>query len=544
MIVIHQQLKRGDRFSTLLVALRLELTPYYIGLFEEFKDVLSAEPKVSEREELPEHIAAIDLGSNSFHMVVARIQHGEVRTLDRLGEKVQLASGLNKKGELSEASQQRALECLRRFKQRIKELDSSSVQIVATNAVREARNRKQFIRRAEVVMGSPIEIVSGREEARLIYLGVAHTLADDLGCRLVIDIGGGSTEFIIGERFEPQLLESLHMGCVSYRDRFFSNGLITEAAMNRAQTTAAQEILNIKQQFGARGWDSCAGASGSIKAVFTAVQAMGLSDEVLTPTHMEALRQRMIELGHVSRLSEIGIKKDRQSIFPAGMIILHASFVELGIKEMIMANGALREGLLYDMIGRKRHEDVRERTISSMQKRYDVDVRHAHEVELTVLHAWTQVCKQWELDTPYDEQLLVWAARTFEVGMMIAHSQYHRHGAYLVRYSELPGFTKLTQLHLSTIIRQHRRKIDLEYFNEMKDSERARLLKLCILFRLAVILTAARNSEETSFTFKVSRNQMALDMGQGWLAQHPLTLANLENEKEYLKKVGYSLVVR
>ncbi len=508
--------------------------------------MLSDDSKQLAPAELPEQIAAIDLGSNSFHMVVARTQHGEVRTMDRLGEKVQLASGLNRKGELSEAAQQRALECLRRFKQRIKELPPSSVQIVATNALREAKNRKHFIRRAEVVMGCPIEIISGREEARLIYLGVAHTLADDAGRRLVIDIGGGSTELIIGQRFEPQLLESLHMGCVAYRDRFFSQGVISEDALTRAHTTAAQELLNIKQKYRDKGWDTCAGASGSIKAVFTAIEAMGLNpgEEVIRLADMKKLRERMLELGHINRLNEIGIKKDRQSIFPSGMVILYACFTELGIDAMEMATGALREGLLYDMIGRIRHEDVRERSISSMQKRYDVDMRHAHEVELTVLHAFRQTAKAWGLVSAYDEQLLVWAARIFEVGMAIAHSQYHKHGAYLVRYSELPGFTKLTQLHLSTLVRQHRRKFDLEYFEEMKESEKARLLKLCILFRLAVILTAARNSEETAFVLKVMKHQLSLDMGPGWLAQHPLTLANLENEKEFLKKVGFTLVIR
>lgn len=476
-------------------------------------------------------------------MVVARTSHGEIRTLDRLGEKVQLAAGMTVSGELTEEAQLRALECLRRFSQRIKELDASSVQIVATNALRVARNRRAFIRRAEAVIGAPIEIISGREEARLIYLGVSHTLSDDVGKRLVIDIGGGSTEFIIGEHFEPKVLESLQMGCISYRDRFFSDGKITESSFKRATTRAALELLAIKQQFSDYGWDSCVGASGSVKTVFTAAQHLGLADEVLTMDCLRELKDKIIALGHINHLDEVGIKKDRQSIFPSGFAILYACFEELGIQSMELTGGALREGLLYDMIGRIRHEDVRERSISCMQKRYDVDLVRARIVELTVVHAFEQVAKAWELSAA-DKQLLIWAAKVFEVGLAIAHSQYHKHGAYLIRYSELPGFTKLSQLHLSTIVRLHRRKFAQEYFDEMKDSEKARVQKLCILFRLAVILTAARNCEETNFQLKVLKNQLALDMGKNWLAQHPLTLVNLENEKEYLRKSGFSLVIR
>lgn len=503
----------------------------------------STESTMPESQELPEHIAAIDLGSNSFHMVVARTSHGEIRTLDRLGEKVQLAAGMTESGQLTEEAQLRALECLRRFSQRIKELDASSVQIVATNALRVARNRRAFIRRAEAVIGFPIEIISGREEARLIYLGVSHTLSDDVGKRLVIDIGGGSTEFIIGEHFEPKVLESLQMGCISFRDHFFSDGRITESNFKRATNRAALELLAVKQHFSDYGWDSCVGASGSIKTVFTAAQYMGLADEVLTMDTLKKVKDKVIELGHINYLAEVGIKKDRQSIFPPGFAILYACFEELGIQSMVLTGGALREGLLYDMIGRKRHEDVRERSINCMQKRYDVDTARAKIAELTVLHAFDQVARPWEL-TAEDRQLLIWASSVFEVGMAIAHSQYHKHGAYLIRYSELPGFTKLSQLHLSTIVRLHRRKFALEHFDEMKDSEKIRLQKLCILFRLAVILTAARNCEETSFRLKVLKNQLALDMGENWLEQHPLTLLNLENEKEYLRKAGFSLVIR
>jgi len=264
-------------------------------------------PPESEPTEAPEHIAAIDLGSNSFQMVVAQLVHGELRILDRLGEKVQLGAGLNSDGELDEAAQQRALDCLSRFHQRIADLAAENVQIVGTNALRVAKNRKVFLRRAEEVMGFPIEIISGREEARLIYLGVSHSLADDAGKRLVIDIGGGSTELILGERFESQVLESLHMGCVSFRDKYFPNGKLTGKGFNKAVTQASRELLNVKHQYLKEGWNSCVGSSGSIKAIFQALAFMDIAHEEIDFSAMKTLRDRLLKLGDTAQLSELGV---------------------------------------------------------------------------------------------------------------------------------------------------------------------------------------------------------------------------------------------
>jgi len=503
--------------------------------------VLSPQSPSEAQEYQPEHIAAIDLGSNSFHMVVARIDHGEVRILDRLGEKVQLGAGIDAYGNLDLASLNRALDCLKRFYQRIRDLDSSSVQIVGTNALRVAKNRKIFLREAEKVMGFPIEIISGREEARLIYLGVAHTLADDAGNRLVIDIGGGSTELIIGERFETKALESLHMGCVSFRDKYFTNGKLSHSAFDKAITQASRELFNIQHQYKNLGWESCVGSSGSIKAVFQCAAHLGLSEEILNLDVLKQIRKRLVSVENTENLPELGIKKERASIFPAGFSILYACFEVFGIKSMQYTSGALREGLLYDILGRIRHEDVRERSINSMQLRYGVDQQAATYLEKTVVHALGQVAKKWNLMNPDYELLLRWASRIFEVGLTISHTQYHKHGAYLIKHSDLPGFTRLYQLYLSLIVRTHRRKFSPELFSELSDSEKEFLPKLCVLFRLAVVLTAARNSEETDFKLKAKGHNLWLDMGENWLASRPLTLANLESEKDYLKKQGFSL---
>lgn len=490
-----------------------------------------------------DHIAAIDLGSNSFHMVVAKISHGEIRVVDKLGEKVQLAAGLNEFGEITPAAQQRALDCLRRFQQRIDDFDSASVQIVGTNALRAAKKKTDFLREAKEITGHPIEIISGREEARLIYLGVAHTLADDEGNRLVIDIGGGSTELIIGERFETKALESLHMGCVSFRENYFPEGLITEQAINKAVKHASRELFSIKSRYRSLGWEHCVGASGSIKAVINALRHLGLAEEAITLKSLKELKLRLIQQGHSDKLLELGVKAERSSIFAAGFSVLYACFKVLGIKEMEFTSGALREGLLYDILGRIRHEDVRERSLQSMQSRYGIDVPHAERVEKTAIHAYKQLASNWNLGSEECENLLRWASKVFEVGLSIAHAQYHKHGAYLVYNSDLPGFSRLTQLHLSTIVRTHRRKFTDEPFDGMSKSEAKMLKRLCVIFRLAVALTAERSKPESEFTISVDEDCLTLDMGKGWLEQNPLNAAILELEQDLLRKQGYILLL-
>jgi exopolyphosphatase/guanosine-5'-triphosphate,3'-diphosphate pyrophosphatase len=496
--------------------------------------------------EHPEFIAALDLGSNSFHMVVAKMMHGELRIVDKLGEKVQLGAGLNESGEMTDAAKDRAIACLEIFAQRIREFDAGSVQIVGTNALRAAKKKKSFLRHAEKTIGYPIEIISGREEARLIYLGVAHTLADDLGNRLVIDIGGGSTELIIGERFEAKTLESLHMGCVSFRERYFPRGKLTSSAFNMAIKHASRELLNIKYQFSSIGWESSVGASGSIKAIFQAVECLELKLENgnIDLSVLKKLKDKMIKFEHISCLDEWGIKKERIGIFPAGLAILYACFEVFKIKEMSFTSGALREGLLYDMVGRIQHEDVRERTIKSMQLRYSLDQKRAERVEGTVLHMYAQVAKKWGIESPQNVLLLKWASRIFDVGLSISHAQYHKHGAYLILHSDLPGFTKSTQLRLSMIVRAHRRKFSDEIFQSLRDSEKATFKKLCVLFRLAVVLTVARKKAETGFRVEVEDNKVILEMGDAWFESYPLNMANLETEKDYLKKQDFVLIIQ
>lgn len=493
-----------------------------------------------------QYIAALDLGSNSFHMVIARQSHGELRIIETHGEKVQLAAGIGTDGKLSEAAQERAIACLERFHQRIRLFDDSYVQIVGTNALRMAKNRSAFIRIAQEKIGFPIEIISGREEARLIYLGVAHSMADDGGKRLVIDIGGGSTEIVIGQRFEPLLLESLHMGCISFRDRYFSENRLNKSQFKKAELEASRELLMIKKDYRAVGWDESVGSSGSIKAVANALAYSGISDGTITLAAMKALQAKMLALGNIKDLVELGIKPDRCSTFAAGFSILYAVIKVFKISEMRFNPGALREGLLYDILGRNSHENVRSRTIRSIQQRYHIDTGQCERVEMTALHAFNQVRNDWKLDSEEAENFLSWAARIYELGLAISHTQHHKHGAYLIQHSDLPGFTDRTKSILAALIRLHRRRFATTVIDQLNldKPEAQQLLQLCVLFRLAIVMTANRISGETTFRLRaIGSKHLRLELDEEWKSKHPLTIANVEEEQYQLDKAGFRLDV-
>ncbi|KEA63482.1 Exopolyphosphatase [Marinobacterium lacunae] len=488
-------------------------------------------------------LAAIDLGSNSFHIVVARVADGELKPIDVMSEKVQLGAGLDEHSHLSEEAQQRGLECLARFAQRVADLPRSAIRIVGTNALREAKNRDVFILRAQQILGKPIEVIAGREEARLVYLGVAHTLSDDNDRRLVVDIGGGSTEFIIGSRFEPQKLESLHMGCVSYTQRFFADGKIASDALNRARTAAARELLSIRRDYRRLSWQSTIGSSGTAKAIRQACLSMGFGDQI-THKGLTALKERLIEFGHADKIEIEGIKPARRAVLPSGVAIMLAIFESLGIEAMDYSEGALREGLLYDMAGRLRHEDVRERTIKALKKRYHVDAGQSQRIEATALYLLAQARQAWGLEDTEYHDMLSWAARTHEIGLTIAHTQFHKHSAYLLQHSDLPGFTNTEQQLLAFLARGHRRKFPKDEFKLLPEDRQSAYRKLCILLRLAVVLHRSRSGARLpGIHLKVDEKSLNLSFPAGWLEHHPLTRADLENEAEYLRAISFELQI-
>ncbi|MDH2432107.1 exopolyphosphatase [Pokkaliibacter sp. MBI-7] len=490
-------------------------------------------------------VAAIDLGSNSFHMVLARLVQDDIQIVDKMGEKVQLAAGLDDQDHLSEEAIQRGLECMTRFAQRIAGMPKTAVKIVGTNALRAARNREEFILRAEEVMQHPIEVIAGREEARLIYLGAAHALADDKGRRLVIDIGGGSTEFIIGEHFEPMHLESLHMGCVSYNQRFFADGVISDKAFRRAVSAAQRELMTIRNQFRRVGWNSVIGSSGTIKSIEAISVAQGWTTEGITPEALQKLRKKVMTCKHISELKFEGLKPDRQHLLPAGLAILWATFFSLDITVMRKSDGALREGLLYDMLGRMHHEDIREQTVDVQMRRYHVDRRQAARVENSALIALAQVKQHWKLlDEEEFHSLLSWAARVHEMGLAIAHSNFHKHGAYILENADLAGFTKQEQMALASLVRCHRRKISKSVFESLPGNYREACFKLCLLLRLSVLLHRNRNKQrQPAFTLSVDGNKVTVSFPVGWLDSRPLTRDELTEEASYWRDAGMVLEI-
>lgn len=489
-------------------------------------------------------LAAIDLGSNSFHMVVARPDRGELRIQERRSEKIQLGAGLDSRNRLTEDVQKRALACLRRFAERIAGMPAGSVRVVGTNALRQAHNSEQFIARAERILGHPIDIVAGREEARLIYLGVSHTLADDHGRRLVIDIGGGSTEFIVGERFEPLLTESLHMGCVSYARRFFPRGRITEDAFAQAYTAARQELLPVRAAIAGAGWKNAVGSSGTIKAIQTVAEAAGWATEGITAASLDRLRRRATRAGHADQLDLPGLEESRRGIFAPGLAILCAAFDALGIDHMTHSTGALREGALYDLLGRIRHEDVRDRSVLALVRRNHADEAHAERVAKTALALFDQLARRWGLDAD-DRELLRWAALLHEIGLDISHSNFQKHGAYLVQHTDLPGFSRQEQRLMAVLVRNHRRKFSAESLAELPPDRHQSALRLCVLLRLAVVLHHGRNEKRLPrLVLRERAGLLELVLPRRWQQTRTLALADLGQEAEFLAAAGVALQVR
>jgi exopolyphosphatase/guanosine-5'-triphosphate,3'-diphosphate pyrophosphatase len=487
-------------------------------------------------------LAAIDLGSNSFHMVIARLINGQIQIIDQRGEKVQLAAGLTAETGISEEAELRALDCLKRFAEPIRGLHRYQVTALATNTLRVAKNRRQFIQKANEVLGFPIEVISGIEEARLVYLGVAHTLADDDGKRLVIDIGGGSTEFVIGERFVPKVLQSLNMGCVSYTDRFFADGELSEANFNRAVSGARKELQLIKGRYSFIGWENTVGSSGTNRAVSRILQNYGLSDLGIDSIGLSRLKKMIIEAGHIDKLVLQGVKDQRLQVLPAGVAILIAIFKELKIDTMSYSDGALREGAIHDLIGRGQHEDVREKTVKNMQSRFVVDMAHAMNVKNTAISLYQQVAEKWGLDEPEFEDWLRWAADLHEVGLSIAHNQSNKHGGYLIQHCDMPGFSKQIQETLSLMVRHQRKKAVISESVDLSKAVRRSVSRLIIILRLAILFHQGRDAEVVvEPKIKASKFSLELEFPDDYLDTHAMTVMNLESEKVALSAACYEL---
>jgi exopolyphosphatase / guanosine-5'-triphosphate,3'-diphosphate pyrophosphatase len=491
---------------------------------------------------VPDVLAAVDLGSNSFHMVVARYSHGQLVILDRLREMVRLAAGLSDGGRLDEASTDRALRCLERFGQRLRAMQADSVRVVGTNALRRAKRKRWFLERARAALGHPIEIISGLEEARLIYAGVAHTSPMNPDKRLVIDIGGGSTEVVIGEGFNPLLLESLSVGCVGLSAICFDDGKISEKRFERARTAVRLELEPIQEPYRKLGWLQAFGSSGTVRVIGDVVRSLYPDSPHITLEHLKSLAEHVIAAGHVDELDLPEVDAERSPVFPAGLAILLEIVESLGIDRIRVAEGAMREGLLYDLMGRFTDEDARVRSVRAMEQRYHVDGLQADRVEATVVGLLEQVESEWGLEDPLAELVLRWAARLHESGLDIAHSKYHRHSAYLLEHADMPGFPREEQLLLAALVGGHRRQLSFEALEDLLPPWDRHAEFLVVLLRLAVLLHRGRSPQalpEVRLTAK--GRTLTLELPQRWMKEHPLTLEDLEQERVYLKDAGFRL---
>jgi len=483
-----------------------------------------------------ELLAAIDMGSNSFHLAIARVDHGEVKKVASMSEKVQLAAGLDENKNLTEAAQQRGLACLARFVGRLSSVQPNRLRIVATNALRQAKNGHEFIQKAAEILPKPIEIIAGREEARLIYLGVSHTMANG-GRRLVVDIGGGSTEFIIGEEFEPLHTESLQMGCVAYSKTFFSDGDITSKAFDKAVVAARKEMSGIANTYKSVGWDTVVGSSGTVKACRQIAVNLGLSDEQenLTRDGLYKLKDRLLKFKHISEIDFEGLREDRRAVLPAGVAILFAIFEVLDIDKLAYSDGALREGVMYDLLGRFKHEDIRDRSVQALMGRYNADPKQAERVVSTAQQLFDGVAEHLNLTTE-DSDLLRRAAYLHEIGLAISHAGYHRHGAYLLQHSDIPGFSQIDQNHLSHLVSHHRRKLRADAKNDVLKVGGSHLLYLCLLLRLAVLLNHSRSDQMLpAIELSVVNDQQWQLSVSGDAKQWPLLVADLHDEQLQFK---------
>ena len=483
-----------------------------------------------------ETVAAVDLGSNSFRLQVGRVIDNQIYTLDSLKEPVRLASGLTADKRLDADAQARAIDALRRFGERLRGLDQGAVRAVATNTMRVAKNVPDFLPQAEEALGFPIEIIAGREEARLIYIGAAHSLPSASHKRLVIDIGGGSTEFIIGKRHEPQLMESLYMGCVSYTQRFFPDRKVDRKRLREAQVAAAKEIELIAHDYLRLGWKEAVGSSGSARAIADVLEQNALNpngETGITRVGLERVCQALIKAGSAEALGLPGISRDRLPVFVGGVAIMSAIFEELGIERMTYADGALRLGVLYDLLGRFHHHDMRDATVAQFRRRYQVEGDQVERVEATALSALAQLSNGAPSES--DVQFLSWACRLHEIGISIAHNAYHKHGAYILTYADMPGFSKKDQARLAMLVLGHRGK--LEKLSSIPAVDSAWRLIFCL--RLAVLLHRTRDDRQLPSWRVYSRpDGFLLELPKSWLADNPWTAAALSEEISVWQQIG------
>jgi exopolyphosphatase / guanosine-5'-triphosphate,3'-diphosphate pyrophosphatase len=480
-------------------------------------------------------IAAVDLGSNSFRLQVVRVVDEQIYPLDSLKETVRLAAGLTPDKQLDADSQTRGLECLKRFGERLRGLPRDAVRAVGTNTLRVAKNGGPFLKAAQKALGFPVEVVAGHEEARLIYLGVSHSLSPSAAPRLVVDIGGGSTELIVGTNFEPVAMESLYMGCVSFSQRFFGNGKLSGKAMREAEVAAGAELQTVVHNFSRERWVDAVGSSGTARAIGDILEQNGWSASGITAAGLAKLRKQVIDAGEVKKLNLTGLRDDRKPVLPGGLAIMLAVFGELGVEQMQTTESGLRDGVLWDMLGRFQHRDVRDATVRQFMQRHQVDQRQAARVEKLTRSLYRQFAGE-DPDAEHTIEYLAWAARLHEIGISIAYASFHKHSAYILENADMPGFSKMEQRRLARYVLAQRGSLAKVPVEDAQDWLAIFCLRIAVLFyrgRADLKLPDVKVHHDAS--------GFHMDIDEAWMERNPLTHASLEAETKIWKSVGLRL---
>ena len=485
------------------------------------------------------YFAAVDLGSNSFHMLVVRLSESKIEIVDREKEMVQIARGIQPDGTLSDEAIERAMSCLSRFSERLRDIPPEQVRAVGTKTLRSIKSAGSFLKQAEKKLGTNIQIISGYEEARLVYNGLANTVINEHDKRLVIDIGGGSTEFIIGKSYAPHLLESLPLGCVTFTNSYIrTSGGITRAAMRKAYMAACNELEEIRNKYLTRGWKVAYGTSGTMRAIAELVSDTD-GGAVITRASLFKLAEDTIKN---NTLPDADVPKLRREVLPAGIAILQAIFDELNLDNIHVADATLKEGLIYDTIGRFSDHDIRVNTIEKLQKQYTIDEEQGARVSKLAKRFWRNISGP-KMAGVSRTKILDWAAKLHEIGISISHSSYHRHGYYLLRYGDLAGFGRHEQYILANLVRHHRRKLSVKSFQDLDDEARNAFIPLLICLRLAALLHRRREDLEVEPELSCEDGIYRLKFDADFLTEFPLTQAGLEKEIQLLNNIGITLQI-
>ena len=486
--------------------------------------------------------AVIDLGSNSFHMLITRLVADGVQTVDKVKRKVRLASGLDKDNNLSEEAMLRGLECLSFFAERLQDIDPDNIRIVATATLRIAKNADDFLTRANQVLKQQVSLLSGIEEAERIYLGVAHT-SDCSAKRLVLDIGGASTEIIIGEHFDIHQAISLNMGCVTFNQQFFVDGEISASEFEQAVASAKSQLLPYLASYTAFGWQTVLGGSGTMQALAEILVHQN-RPAIITLAFMHEIKQHLIKVKASNAINVAGLPSERTPVLASGLAILIALFESFDINELQLSSGALREGLLYEMLPDMRKVNIRTRTINSLVERFHIDVAHADRVTQQAMHLYDCYAAKWQLTDDNLKQLLASACQLHEVGLLLSYKYHQHHGAYILQHADLPGYDQTERQLIVTLVKQYKGDIDEQALNQLAITDKATATKLLAIFRLAVILCRRRKDEVLpQYKTNVDKQTLMLCLPTDWLENHPLIADELMQENKHLAALNLQLSI-